>query len=241
MEKLRQILDEMIATLDNTDEFRERLENLVSVYPFNEYEYIISTLLGLNKLTLDAYIELRDDYIARNLYLYIFEISAPRKFGETWAQGHLKELVPDLVKPQKKLDPQYSGQYDFFLDGRIKIEVKASRAVDFDSDASLYEKALSSDSDKQFDMNFQQIKPACCDVFVWVAVWRDRIRYWVLSSREVETNRYFSTGQHRGNVGEGQLHLNRDNIQEFSRYECRSDGLLDAIRSAYVRQREGES
>ncbi len=241
MEKLRQILDEMIATLENADEFRERLENLVSVYPFNEYEYIISTLLGLNKLTLDAYVELRDDYIARNLYLYIFEISAPRKFGETWAQGHLKALVPDLVKPQKKLDPQYSGQYDFFLDGRIKIEVKASRAVDFDSDASLYEKALSSDSDKQFDMNFQQIKPACCDVFVWVAVWRDRIRYWVLSSREVETNRYFSTGQHRGNVGEGQLHLNRDNIQDFSQYECRSDGLLDAIRNAYVRQREGDA
>ena len=241
MEKLRQILDGMIATLDNADEFREKLENLVSVYPFNEYEYIISTLLGLNKLTLDAYIELRDDYIARNLYLYIFEISAPRKFGETWAQGHLKALVPDLVKPKKRLDPQYSGQYDFFLDGQIKIEVKASRAVDFDSDASLYEKALSSDSDKQFDMNFQQIKPACCDVFVWVAVWRDRIRYWVLSSREVETNRYFSTGQHRGNVGEGQLHLNRDNIQEFSRYECRSDGLLNAIRKAYVRQRESES
>ena len=118
---------------------------------------------------------------------------------------------------------------------------KASRAVDFDSDAPLYIKALSSDSDKQFDMNFQQIKPACCDVFVWVAVWRDRIRYWVLSSRKVETNRYFSTGQHRGNVGEGQLHLKRDNIQDFSQYECRSDGLLDAIREAYARQREGDS
>lgn len=235
MEKLRQILDEMIATLDNAEEFRERLETLVSVYPFNEYEYIISTLLGLDRLALDAYIELRDEYIARNLYLYIFEISAPRGFGEAWAQGHLKELVPDLVKPTKRLDPQYSGQYDFFLDERIKIEVKASRAVDFYSDAPLYVKALSSDSGKQFDMNFQQIKPACCDVFVWIAVWRDRIRYWVLSSREVETNRYFSAGQHRGNVGEGQLHLNRDNIQDFSQYESRSDRLLNAIREAYNR------
>ena len=236
VEELRKFLDEMIATLDNAEEFRERLEQLVSVYPFNEYEYIISTLLGLDKLTLDDYVELRDDYIARNLFLYIFEISAPRGFGETWAQGHLKELVPDLVKPRKKLDPQYSGQYDFFLDGKIKIEVKSSRAVDFDSDDPLYVKALSSDSDKQFDMNFQQIKPACCDVFLWVAVWRDRIRYWVLSSREVETNHHFSPGQHRGNVGEGQLHLKRDNIQDFSQYECRSDGLLNAIRAAYIRQ-----
>ena len=236
MEKLRQLLDEMIASLDDPNDFQERLDTLVSVYPFNEYEYIISTLLGLNKLTLNDYIELREDYIARNLYLYIFEISAPRGFGETWAQGHLKELVPDLAKPTKRLDPQYSGQYDFLLDGRIKIEVKASRAVDFHSDAPLYMKALSSDSGKQFDMNFQQIKPACCDVFVWIAVWRDRIRYWVLSSAEVETNRYFSAGQHRGNVGEGQLHLNRDNIRDFSQYEHRSDGLLNAIREAYERQ-----
>lgn len=236
MEKLRQLLDEMIASLDDPTEFQERLDTLVSVYPFNEYEYIISTLLGLNKLTLNDYIQLREDYIARNLYLYIFEISAPRGFGETWAQGHLKELVPDLAKPTKRLDPQYSGQYDFLLDRRIKIEVKASRAVDFHSDAPLYMKALSSDSGKQFDMNFQQIKPACCDVFVWIAVWRDRIRYWVLSSTEVETNRYFSAGQHRGNVGEGQLHLNRDNIRDFSQYEHRSDGLLNAIRGAYERQ-----
>ncbi len=236
MEKLRQLLDEMIASLDDPNEFQERLDTLVSVYPFNEYEYIISTLLGLNKLTLNDYIELREDYIARNLYLYIFEISAPRGFGETWAQGHLKELVPDLAKPTKRLDPQYSGQYDFLLDRRIKIEVKASRAVDFHSNAPLYMKALSSDSGKQFDMNFQQIKPACCDVFVWIAVWRDRIRYWVLSSAEVETNRYFSAGQHRGNIGEGQLHLNRDNIRDFSQYEHRSDGLLNAIREAYERQ-----
>ena len=236
MEKLRQLLDEMIASLDDPNEFQERLDTLVSVYPFNEYEYIISTLLGLNKLTLNDYIELREDYIARNSYLFTFEMS-PSRFGVTWAQGHLKKLVPDLVKPTKKLDPQYSsGEYDFLLDGRIKIEVKASRAGDSHSDAPLSVKALLSDSGKQFDMNFQQIKPACCDVFVWIAVWRDRIRYWVLSSTEVETNRYFSVGQHRGNVGEGQLHLNRDNIRDFSQYEYRSDGLLNAIRGAYERQ-----
>ena len=51
-----------------------------------------------------------------------------------------------LQKPSKKLDPSYSGEYDFLLDGGIKIEVKASRAVDFDSDEPLYVKALASDS-----------------------------------------------------------------------------------------------
>jgi hypothetical protein len=236
MEKLQAELDELLSQLTNADEIRQRLEDLVSVYPFNRYEYIISHLLSSDVISIDDYYVLRDEYIARNLYLPIFEISAPRGFGELWAQGHLKELVPDLVKPSRKLDPDYSGQYDFLLDGRIRIEVKASRAVAFNLNEPLYVKALSSDSDKQFDMNFQQIKPACSDVFVWIGVWRDKIRYWVLASREVESSRYYSRGQHRGNVGEGQLHINRDNMNEFVRYESRSDELLQAIRDAYIRQ-----
>jgi hypothetical protein len=104
MEKLKQELDQLIARLPNEADFRRELEDLFSVYPFNEYEYIISALLGAGKLTFDDYVELRDDYISRNRFLYIFEISAPRGFGEAWAQGHLSELVPDLVKPSKKLD-----------------------------------------------------------------------------------------------------------------------------------------
>jgi hypothetical protein len=202
-----------------------------------DYEYIIATLLAADKLTYDDYIELRDGYMARNMFMYIFEISAPRGFGEAWAQGHLKELVPELQKPSKKTDPSYSGEYDFFLEGKIKIEVKASRAVDFDSDAPLYVKALASDSKKRFDMNFQQVKPACCDVFIWIGVWRDVIRYWVLASNEMESNRYYSTGQHRGNTGEGQLHLKDDNIREFSKYEAKSNRLAEAIRNAYDRQK----
>jgi hypothetical protein len=75
----------------------------------------------------------------------------------------------------------------------------------------------------------------CCDVFLWVAVWRDKIRYWVLNSDELKRNKYFSKGQHRGNVGEGQLHLNRDNISEFCRYEVKSTGIKQAVISAYQR------
>jgi hypothetical protein len=236
MEQLRKQLQTLLETLEDADEIKSRLTSLVSVYPFNEFEFMISTLLGRQKLTLDDYYELRDEYIARNLYLYVFEIGAPRGFGEAWAQGHLKALVPELSKPSKKLDPNYAGEYDFFLEN-IRIEVKASRAVDFEREEPLYVKALASDSMRPFDMNFQQIKPACCDVFIWLAVWRDTIRYWVLSSKEVEGNRYFSKGQHRGNVGEGQLHVTQDNISEFTKYEVRSTALKEAIFAAYRRQR----
>jgi len=144
--------------------------------------------------------------------------------------------VPELLKSTRKLDCNYSGQYDFLLDGIVRVEVKASRAVDAGIEAPLYVKALSSDSGKPFWMNFQQIKPACCDVIVWIAVWRDVIRYWVLSSQEVESNQHYSKGQHRGNVGEGQLHVTQENIDAFSSYEVKPNKLAAAIRNAYARQ-----
>jgi hypothetical protein len=235
MEHLQEELQKLLNQLPDADAIRLRLDNLISVYPFNEYEFIISHLLAADVLSMDAYYELRDEYLARNLFLYIFEISAPRTFGEAWAQGHLKELVPDLQKPSKKRDPDYSGQYDFLLD-TIRIEVKASRALDADLDAPLYVKALASDSKKPFWMNFQQIKPACCDVFVWIAVWRDRIKYWVQSSYEVQNNQHYSKGQHRGNVGEGQLHLRQDNIRDFDPFEIPSNRLREAIVAAHARE-----
>jgi len=236
-EKLHSLIDQL--SLDKQEIIKTRLSDLVSVYPFNEYEYIISSLMGFGKLTLEDYYEIRDEYISRNMYLYIFEIGSPRGFGELWAQGHLKELVPDLLKPTKKLEENYKGDYDFILpyeNEMIKIEVKASRAVDAKSSEPLYVKALSYDSNTPFWMNFQQIKPAHCDVFVWTAVWRDTIKYWVLSSSEVKDNKYYSKGQHRGNVGEGQLHLKDENIKDFQIYEVRSNELKDAIIEAYKRQ-----
>ncbi len=236
MEKLKQHLDALVQTLSDSGAVLSRVKSLVSKYPFNEYEYMISVLLGRGKLSLDDYNILRDEYMARNVYLSIFEISAPRGFGEKWAQGHLKELVPALEKPSKKKDEYYSGQYDLWLDKKIRIEVKASRAVDSESNEPLYVKALRSDSDRPFDMNFQQVKPSCCDVFVWIGVWREKIRYWVLASKEVESNRYYSEGQHRGNVGEGQLHITKDNIEEFAAHETTARDLLKNMRNAYQKQ-----
>lgn len=238
MEQLKEKLMSLVEELEGEQNAQvlARLENLSSVYPFNEYEFLISSLMGYKKISLDDYYELRDDYIARNLFMYIFEISGPRSFGESWAQGHLKELVPDLHKPSRKLDMRYSGEYDFYLDGKIRIEVKASRAVDADSSEPLYVKALALDSDKNFWMNFQQVKCKCADVFVWVAVWRDKIRYWVLSSHELENHPDYSTGQHRGNSGEGQLHVRRDNIDDFIPFEAQSNLLASAIREAYERE-----
>jgi hypothetical protein len=242
MEVLKKELNKIIETLPKNEQeiINEKLNNLVSVYPFNKYEYILSMFIGMNKISFDEYLEIRSNYIKRNKYLPIFEISAPRTFGEG-IEKHLKKLAPELLKPTKNLDPTYSGEYDLLYkfpnEKKIKIEVKASRAVDFNSKKPLYQKALSWESNACFDMNFQQIKPKCCDVFVWVGVWKDVIKYWVLASKEVEENRYYSKGQHRGNSGEGQLHLTNENIDEFKEYEVKEIELIDKIIEAYNRQK----
>lgn len=233
MEKLIKELKTQIAAMNKANDCKynlseDVLNNLYSVYPFNKFEYIISHLIGTDTITLQQYLDIRNRYLERNKYLYVFEITAPRTFGETWAQRHLNEVVPELQRPSTSYDPNYSGQYDFWYNG-IRIEVKASRAVRRLSGDSLIIKALSSDSEYGFDMNFQQIKPACCDVFVWIAVWRDIIRYWVLSSDEVKNNRYYSSGQHRGNVGEGQLWLKDTNIDDFDAYEVGVRDILKKI------------
>ena len=151
-------------------------------------------------------------------------------------------VSPTFKTGSKGIDPDYSNEYDLLLEWQaefIKVEVKASRAVDSGRpDEPLYIKALPSDSERPFDMNFRQIKPKCADVFIWIAVWRDKIRYWVLASHEVKNSRYFSKGQHRGNVGEGQLHLKRDNISNFEEYEVRSTTIKEATLAAYVRQKK---
>jgi len=233
MEKLLKELEKQIKVLNNktgyefnrSDEF---LDNLYSVYPFNKFEYIMSHLIGNDVISLKQYLDIRNSYLDRNKYLYVFEITAPRTFGENWAQRHLNEVIPELQRPSTTLDANYSGQYDFYYKG-IRIEVKASRAVKRKSGDSLILKALASDSKSGFDMNFQQIKPACCDVFVWIAVWRDKIRYWVLSSNEVSKNKYYYAGQHRGNTGEGQLWLKETNIDEFNSYEVGVRDILTEI------------
>ena len=207
---------------------KNELDDLYSVYPFNKFEYVISHLIATKTISLQEYLDIRNSYLERNKYLYVYEITAPRTFGETWAQRHLNEIVPELRIPSSTLDSNYSGQYDFWYNG-IRIEVKASRAVKRQSGESLIIKALSSDSTSGFDMNFQQIKPDCCDVFVWIGVWRDVIRYWVLSSDEVKSNSYYSVGQHRGNVGEGQLWLKDTNIKDFNQYEVGVRDILTKI------------
>lgn len=189
------------------------VEDAQAIFPFNDYEHLICHLIEKKGLTFAQYLDIRTEYINKNPNLWIFEISAPRIFGDGFAQTYLKAKCSQLQKASKALDPDYANQYDMWLDG-IRIEVKASRAVASDSQEPLYMKALSRQTNQSFLMNFQQLKPQYCDVFIWLAVFRDEIILWVMSAKEVREHTLFSQGQHRGNKGnEGQLHIKHNTMQ----------------------------
>lgn len=229
------IIDSFTGVAEDLEQVLQMVEDDQSIFPFNEYEHLICNLIEKGGLSYEQYIDIRTEYVSANPNLWIFEISAPRGFGEKFAQTYVQGKCSKLKNPSKRLDPNYSGDYDLWLDG-IKIEVKASRAVDSDSEEPLYMKALSRNTDKKFLMNFQQLKPQCCDVFIWVAVFRDQIVLWIMSSKEILENPSYSRGQHRGNIGnEGQLHIKEDNIDLLAPFELREDNLEQAIRNAAAR------
>ena len=237
MERLQQELDRLVATLPNAEAFRASLDTLISMYPFNDYEYVIAALLAADKLTHDEYIELRDADIAGTC-LYTSN-SVPRAaLGKRGRRVTSRKSVPGTSEAIKKMDPSYSGEYDFLLDGRIKIEVKASvlsiSTVTPHSTSRLWLPIRNAIRHELPTSEAGVLRRVCLD---WC--WRDVIRYWVLASKEMASNRYYSTGQRRGNTGEGQLHLKDDNIREFSAYEAKSNGLADALRKAYDRQTKG--
>ena len=223
IELKNEIINKFKGDKEELNTILELIEEDSSIYPFNEYEYLICNLLKTDKFSFDDYIDIRMEYISRNPNLWIFEISSPRGFGEKFAQTYIQAKSNNIKKASKKLDKNYKGEYDLWYDG-IKIEVKASRAVNSESNEPLYIKALSTNTTKKFNMNFQQLKPQYCDIFIWVAVFRDEIVTWIMNSNEVKNSPYYSMGQHRGNSGnEGQLHITNENIKEFDKFKLKID------------------
>ena len=56
MEILEEQLKQLIEELQNSDDLKEKLEQLISdIYPFNRFEFTISHLLMAGKLTLEEY------------------------------------------------------------------------------------------------------------------------------------------------------------------------------------------
>lgn len=73
METLENELELLISKVKSADNFCSEIETIQNVYPFNKYEYIITKLVEEKILSYDDYLDLRNDYVNRNLYLYVFK------------------------------------------------------------------------------------------------------------------------------------------------------------------------
>ena len=210
--------------------------------PFSRESNLLTYMLSNGYISYAEYLQIIDDYNARNRYLDLYEM-APRTFGETWGEQHIRGLFPEFLKATKEnlieLYPGFDGEFDLWLDG-IRVEVKACRANStrakgsLASRAYLHEEAVNSG----FKYHYQQLKPSCCDVFIWIGVCRDKLLYWVLTSSELlSTNklgpqhRNENTGLNNGNVFEGQVFMTESELQQFSVAE------QDVLRSVKLKAR----
>lgn len=210
---------------DDRNELNKKLDSLHNAFPFNFYEFNLMYLLDKGAVTFDYYENLREEYVNSNKYLELFSL-APRIFGEIWGQNNLMELDDRFEKPSTYLDPQYEGQYDLWFEG-FKIEVKASRAINTKVRGNLVSKALRFKDDKPFWMNYQQLKLDIADVFVFIGVWVDEIKYWVMSNDEIKNSPHISH-QHRGGI-EYQIGITHRNISDFDEYLVLPDELGETI------------
>ena len=172
-----------------------------------------------------------------------------------WSWSLLLTIEPDL----KRASSLHSRGHDFYLDWtnpegklqhHIKIETQALKATRMEKqNKGSYENALHSNSKIPFLMNFQQLKPKCADVFLWIAVYRDTIKYWVLNANAVQHSKYF-TPQHRNEetalrendydkaeIYEGQIMLTNQNVTDFAEFVTVGKTLKTKIIEQYKLQK----
>jgi hypothetical protein len=226
MKELRKQLDVLLRQSGGDKNTIEVIKNEKAVFPFSTEGRILAYLLGTQTISYDKYIELQNEYAKRNQYLELFDM-APRTFGETWGEKHILGLFPEFVKATKEnissIYPDFDGEFDLWLDG-IRVEVKACRANSIKDGGSLASRAYlhTEATANSFKYHYQQLKPSCCDVFIWIGVCRDDLLYWVLTSDELQKTGKLGPQHRNENTGvtgvavfEGQVFMTEEELSPF--------------------------
>lgn len=238
MKKLKEQISQLLNIASAASQNIELITDGKAVYPFSDESRLLAYLLSTGTITYDEYCQIATEYSERNKYLDLFDL-APRTFGQTWGEMYIRDLFPEFIKATKEnvsaQYPDFDGEFDLLLD-RIRIEVKACRANSTETGGSLASRAYlhSEATAASFKYHFQQLKPSCCDVFIWIGVCRDDLIYWVLSSKELRAtgklgsqHRNERTGMADTEVFEGQVFMTEEELYPFLVSE---DDILNAVR-----------
>ena len=230
MKELRKKLDYLLKTANGDETIIETIFNENSIFPFTVEQNLMAYLLSIDRISYNDYLALGNEFSRRNQqenqYLALFDM-APRTFGQTWGEQHILKLFPEFLKATKEnLNTQYpsfDGEFDLWLDG-IRVEVKACRANSTSTKGNLASRAYSHEEAKaaNFKYHYQQLKPSCCDVFIWIGVCKDELIYWVLTSKELlhtgklgTQHRNENTGTKEVKVFEGQVFMTEEELETF--------------------------
>ena len=233
------------------------------VYPFCKLEKAFIYLLESGVINLGKYLDIRKRYCERNKYLEAFQIASTKYFSQ-WVREYLKREEPDLIDASVEYDSQHSiYHYQLMLDKKIKISVKASRAVDRYLHAPLPEKALSFyDRTSNFRLQYQTFffQRERVDVYLLLGIWKDKIVNYVMTEGEIRSHPGFLR-YHRSNVaGDGQLRImqgaqhiitspqlkysfkekNDCTRDDFVQFIVPNNHLADAIRRKFRLKEEGK-
>lgn len=226
MKELMAELNNLIKNTKGNLEIIKSIQHEKILYPFSTESRLLTYFLSIGEITYVKYTQLCAEYCARNKYLDLFDM-APRTYGQTWGEEHIRSLFPQFIKATKEnVLSQYSAfdnEFDLWFDG-IRIEVKACRANQTNVTSSLASRAYLHSEAKAagFKYHFQQLKPSCCDIFIWIGTCRDELLYWVITSEELKKTGKLRSQHRNENTGiagievfEGQVFMMEEELSPF--------------------------
>lgn len=238
MKELRIELNNLRKKTNGDVNIIKSIEDERAFYPFSVENRLLAYYLSIGEITYERYAQINAEYCKRNKYLDLFDM-APRTYGQTWGEQHIRSLFPQFIKATKENVsaeyPAFDGEFDLWLEG-IRIEVKACRANSTHAGGSLASRAYLHSEAKAagFKYHYQQLKPSCCDVFIWIGTCRDELIYWVLTSEELQKTGKLGSQHRNENTGvagvevfEGQVFMTEE---ELSMFIVNERDILDVVR-----------
>lgn len=209
---MKQFLEELRTFIPkkNEQDFLDVIRPIKNISPFHVSAIMQMWLIDKGYLDFSEAIELQKKY--GNINKNLFEMPETT-FGIKWGQNHIFDMDKRFI---------HSGcdHHDLILE-QIKVEVKATRAVR-KGKGTLLTRALASNTNESFYMNFNHIFLDEADVYVLIAVWSNEIWYWAIPKLDIIA--YLHKYQN-----EFQLPLTQKTIKLIEPFKCRADNLVENI------------
>jgi len=146
--------------------------------------------------------------------------------------GSVAEVMVQLLINAKRARNLFHDLYDDAKNHRIEVKfsrvqkkseilVSQSTVLQCIAEATAANRLICFDkwSEHKFDCNIQQIKRSEFEILYYGLFFSDCIKIFRIHSGEIDSHIYYSDKQHKGNIGEGQFHVNHETIQiHLSKY-----------------------